>query len=168
MCITPGCSHPVHGHGYCSKHYQRWKKHGDPHVNFYARPIPDRFFSKLDKYCPAIHPTLGACWLWTAALDKDGYGRFTIKRGVMVMAHRFSFEAAYGPSDHSLEIDHLCRMRACVNPVHLELVTTQENTRRRIVRPTQEKVSTYSELWWQHLRNLCCEEKRQVPGALLP
>jgi hypothetical protein len=46
------------------------------------------------------------------------------------MAHRISYEHFVGPIPKGLFIDHLCRMRACVNPGHLEPVTTLENARR--------------------------------------
>lgn len=50
--------------------------------------------------------------------------------GRLVRAHRFSYERAVGPIPAGLQIDHLCRVRACVNPAHLEPVTCGENVRR--------------------------------------
>lgn len=71
------------------------------------------------------------CWLWLGHLNKDGYGRGSHK-GAKWLAHRFSYETAVGPIGDGLEIDHLCRVRCCVNPDHLEPVTPIENTRRSI------------------------------------
>ena len=48
----------------------------------------------------------------------------------MVAAHRFSYEERVGPIPEGLELDHLCRVRHCVNPAHLEPVTTRENVLR--------------------------------------
>lgn len=72
----------------------------------------------------------GECWIWTAQITDGGYGRFTMHvDGVWtkVMAHRASYELAVGPIPDGLELDHLCRVRACVNPLHLEPVTSSEN-----------------------------------------
>jgi hypothetical protein len=68
------------------------------------------------------------CWLWTGPLDRDGYG-ITHAKGVR-LAHRLSWVLHRGPIPKPLQIDHLCRVRACVNPDHLELVTAVENVMR--------------------------------------
>lgn len=72
------------------------------------------------------------CWLWTAAADRHGYGSFTKpgERQVRLKAHRFAYEALVGPIPPGLELDHLCRVHACVNPNHLEPVTHRENMLR--------------------------------------
>lgn len=68
------------------------------------------------------------CWIWTAAIA-HGYGR--IKWGDRVaMAHRVVYELLVGPIPEGLDIDHLCRVRACVNPSHLEPVTRAVNLAR--------------------------------------
>lgn len=59
------------------------------------------------------------CWEWQGALDKDGYGWFSFK-GKNCKAHRASYKLFVGKLDSSLQIDHLCRNRRCVNPHHLE------------------------------------------------
>jgi hypothetical protein len=78
----------------------------------------ERFWTKVDK--------TDDCWLWTAARNRHGYGVCWNGTSTM-LAHRF----AYGhPIPDGLQIDHLCRVRHCVNPDHLELVTNRENWRR--------------------------------------
>ena len=71
----------------------------------------------------------GTCWLWTGADNGDGYGRAHIG-GVRKYAHRASFEFFNGPIPEDLQIDHLCRNRRCVNPLHLEPVVQRTNLLR--------------------------------------
>lgn len=88
-----------------------------------------RFWSKVNP-CGPVHPTLRTeCWLWAAAIGPDGYGCFWALSS-MVKAHRFAYESSVGPIQVGLQIDHLCRVRSCVNPSHLEPVTQRENIMR--------------------------------------
>ncbi len=78
----------------------------------------ERFWSKVEKT-----PT---CWLWNGAKNWQGYGCFDGNS-----AQRYSISQSNGvPIPKGLTVDHLCRVRACVNPKHLEIVTLKENILR--------------------------------------
>lgn len=77
-----------------------------------------------------ILPSFGSdCVLWTRAISDNGYGKVRVGDRVGY-AHRIAHEVFVGPIPTGLQIDHLCRVRACVNPLHLEAVTQKENIRR--------------------------------------
>lgn len=86
-----------------------------------VRKWPQRFWAKVDKS--------GECWLWTGARDWNGYGQTAIGH-VNLRAHRVAYELERGPIPDGLTLDHLCRNPPCVNPSHLEPVTSGENTMR--------------------------------------
>lgn len=67
------------------------------------------------------------------ASHTQGYARVTVD-GRRVFAHRYAYEQVFGPIPAGLHLDHLCRMRGCINPWHLEAVTPQENVARGIPR----------------------------------
>jgi hypothetical protein len=71
------------------------------------------------------------CWIFAEAgrENRNGYGRLRWG-GRELMAHKLSYEAHIGPIPKGLILDHTCRMRACINPAHLEPVTHQVNTLR--------------------------------------
>lgn len=72
------------------------------------------------------------CWIWTGALNYGGYGTLNIGDQRKVYAHRWSYEQHVGDIPTGLQLDHLCRVRACVNPDHLEPVTLAVNAARGI------------------------------------
>ena len=70
-----------------------------------------------------------SCWLWQRKQNGKGYGRFWGGDG-WLGAHRWAYEFCVGSIPTGLQIDHLCRVRNCVNPDHLEPVTGKENLMR--------------------------------------
>lgn len=68
------------------------------------------------------------CWIWTKSLDKCGYGQLYTRE--TRLAHRIAYTAWRGDIPRGLQLDHLCRVRACVNPKHLEPVTSRVNILR--------------------------------------
>lgn len=87
------------------------------------KTLQERFWEKVDKN------GANGCWLWVASLNNDGYGQFWGKDR-MRKAHRVSYELVRGEIPKGLELDHLCKIRHCINPDHLEPVTYRENQSR--------------------------------------
>jgi hypothetical protein len=78
---------------------------------------------------PDVFVNESGCWVWVGAVNNKGYGLTWFRRKITT-AHRAYFIIAYGAVPTGLTLDHLCRNTRCVNPVHLEPVTHQENMRR--------------------------------------
>ena len=80
----------------------------------------------IESPCPMTRLS-GDCWLWQGRLDENGYGQ---ARGTRV--HLITYRLFIGETDPNLTRDHLCRVRNCCNPWHLEEVTTRINILRGI------------------------------------
>jgi len=93
--------------------------------------IPALTEKQVENFNKKIEKT-ETCHIWTAttARTKKGYGEFRVGDR-LYRAHRVAFFLANGRIDNTLEIDHTCSNTSCVNPEHLEQVTTQENLRRK-------------------------------------
>ena len=69
------------------------------------------------------------CWEWKSPLHDGGYATMSVDDKSQYI-HRLIYEYYHGQIQSDLQIDHLCRNRKCVNPIHLELVTQKENIMR--------------------------------------
>jgi hypothetical protein len=100
-----------------------------------VQPAQERFWRKVNRTGPEplTRPELGPCWLWAGYIGTRGYGMFKLASIGPTTAHRCAYEFGVGPIPDGYEIDHLCRVPACVNPAHLEAVTHLENMRRGVV-----------------------------------
>lgn len=105
-------------------HYKRWARNGDPEklVQRPGRTLFERFHER-------IVISGDGCWLWTGATDGHGYGAINVE-GRARKAYTVAYTLLVGPIPEGLQLDHLCRVRACCNPAHLEPVTSKENARR--------------------------------------
>jgi transcriptional regulator with XRE-family HTH domain len=70
------------------------------------------------------------CWIWRGRINQAGYGEIKVPGGRRLKAHRATYEHHVGPIPDGLDLDHLCRVRPCVNPAHMEPVTRRENIQR--------------------------------------
>lgn len=96
-------------------------------------PLAEKVWKRITK--------TDSCWLWTGSRT-DGYGNMKHQgRGVLV--HRVIYELLVGPIPGGLQLDHLCRVRNCVNPAHLEPVTPSENVRRGIAPAAANAAKTH-------------------------
>lgn len=123
-CSMEGCERRAVSRGWCRLHYDRWSRNGDPSAFLFHIPAANRF----DRY---VDRRADSCWLWTGGLNNRGYGRF-YDGTRMVLAHRWAYEHFVGPIPDGLQLDHLCRVRHCVNPAHLEAVTNKVNSLRGV------------------------------------
>lgn len=91
------------------------------------RPAIDRYWDRTIR--PAIGEPQHGCWRWTGPTTHDGYGQISVNGRTMV-AHQFAYITFVGPVPEGKQLDHSCRHRWCVNPHHLEPVTSAVNTMR--------------------------------------
>lgn len=123
-CSVDGCEKPVSARGWCSMHYSRFRRHGDPLIQSKWRK-----WTFQDRTKGKWIVTDSDCWEWQGAKQVRGYGVLTVL-GEQVRAHRYVYENTIGAVPDGMELDHLCRNPPCVNPGHLEPVTHAENIRR--------------------------------------
>lgn len=131
ICSVEGCESEVStkaAKGLCMTHYSRLRHHGSVEER---PPLPsrdERFWSKVTR--------ADGCWLWEGTLNPAGYGVFNLGSRTgnrTVLAHRFAYEQLVGPITEE-SLDHLCYVRRCCNPEHLEPVPLLENQRRAVER----------------------------------
>lgn len=137
-CAVTNCGKQPKGRGLCNLHYQRWRSTGttDAQVRVVAKVDPFvRFIASTE-----IH--VDGCWLRQGSINTNGYAAFQIN-GSQVRAHRWLYERMVGPIPADLQLDHLCRVRNCVRPDHLEAVTASENTRRSTSPAARNAVKTH-------------------------
>lgn len=114
---------------------------------FGDKRLPDRFWSKV-----AVNEETG-CWEWKASRDWGGYGQFTFRTLTKTnLAHRIAYLALVGEITKP-QLDHLCRVRHCVNPDHLEPVTHAVNQQRGVGTKAAKSLKWLTSGGCHHLRS---------------
>lgn len=121
-CSLDGCPNRHYGHGFCNKHYQRWKALGDP-----VAPRRTRWAPARRRFQENVVVRPNGCWEWTGTFSSSGYGLIGFQ-GRSIGAHVFSFWQVHGrfPAE-GLEILHSCDNRWCVASQHLSEGTHAQN-----------------------------------------
>jgi hypothetical protein len=138
MCDVEGCTEKSRSLNFCYKHYQRFRKYGDPLAGIKNHaPLEERFWKYVVK--------TESCWSWSGNKGRGGYGRVSTgsKSDGYTLAHRFSWELHNNPKiPDGLFVMHKCDNPECANPEHLMIGTPKENTqdmiakgRKRVVAP---------------------------------
>lgn len=124
-CSIDDCDRPSHGRGWCSSHYWKWRKHGDPLGGRRRYSDPEEAF--LARTEPLLW---SGCLIWTGATT-EGYGVLYVGDGNM-LAHRYAWEREHGPIPEGMMLDHRYHCdTACCETSHLRLATPLENSRNR-------------------------------------
>lgn len=126
VCSFGECVRTVKGRGLCKTHYQHALRGREPYLvrSWISDPVEYLWRST------SVSDPLD-CWRWLLSINGRGYGNVARRfRAIGNTAHRLSFAIFRGPIPDGLTIDHLCRNRWCVNPLHLEAVSSRVNTLR--------------------------------------
>jgi hypothetical protein len=89
-----------------------------------------REFARTDDYVEEDRGYVTPCWIWRGGFFRTGYGRIAVGQRKARVAHRVYYERFKGAVPDGMMLDHLCEVKSCVNPGHLEAVSAAENTRR--------------------------------------
>lgn len=128
-CEVVVCDRPAVTRRLCRAHYLWWQRNGVVPTHAVGSPPPRERVSLRDRILASIEVDETECWIWQPSRNSSGYGQLQ-HDGKNLAAHRVAYEQFVGLIPDGLELDHLCRVRACCNPIHLEPVTHQENMRR--------------------------------------
>jgi hypothetical protein len=133
-CSVEGCERTTERTRFlCGTHRHRKTRGKDiaAPIRHYSAPgstLAERLWERTDKS--------GECWIWRGAAYRYGVIRY---QRHCYLVHRLAYELVKGPIPEGLTIDHLCMVRRCVNPAHMEPVTLRENSQREMAHRKLQK-----------------------------
>ena len=123
-CSVDSCNSDAKKMGFCTKHYQRNRKHSDPNRC-------DLIWGDVARFNALVMPEPNTgCWLWTGNIMHRGYA-IMWANGKTTRVSRWSFRKFKGDIPDGMHVDHICEVKDCVNPDHLQLLTPAENNEKR-------------------------------------
>lgn len=113
-CLVAGCDRSPVARGWCGKHYQRWKRLGDPEAgtDLTKYKTPEESFAARTRW-------EGDCLIWTGTKSSLGYGYIGVGQRNTYPAHRWAWEREHGKLPSHIYVDHRCHNPSCVNIAHL-------------------------------------------------
>lgn len=130
ICRAVGCERVSHLKGFCDRHYLRFRRHGH-------EGITHRLTDIIDRYWYGIIDIGDDCWLWAGTVNHSGYPVMSVNC-ITTLVHIWTYKYFFGDFPKGIEIDHICENVACVNPLHLQLLTHDDNCLKRDRRPYQQ------------------------------
>ena len=141
ICTIDGCDKLAFARGWCTTHYERWRRHGDP-MNAGRGP---QFFTAEERF-NARTERRGDCLIWTGGTQGNGYPKMIVN-GSSVPSHRYAWESVHGPIEAGLEVDHLCHEPLCCEVAHLRLTTRKQNMEHRQGAPSNSTTGVLGVSW---------------------
>ncbi len=171
-CSIQGCGEAHNARGWCKRHYERWRIHGDPLGEGLRLPIRPRGLSEAETfawYMPGDPPAASQCWDWTGD-TRGGYGYLDIRRK-RIPAHHVAFRIYYGAIGKSWVL-HSCDRKICVQPAHLHLgdharnmVESVERNRHEIGEERYNAKLTDADVRWIRQSTLTHREMAAILGV---
>ena len=159
------------GFGYCSKHYYRLRRHGDPN---YLRKVSPHM-SDDERFSFIGYDIVDDCWKWRGTVGAGGYGVIKTSLGVE-KAHRLSYRIHFGEIPKGEHVLHSCDNPICVNPSHLRVGSRSDNmqemwdkkrhpkTARKLDSETEKRVA---QRYWETRKPMLVAEEFGISRSLV-
>lgn len=131
VCTAESCARSQQAKGFCIKHYNRWRRTGNPNQARRMMPRGSTLHHRIEAQRTAGSPD--SCWEWEGTIHHSGYGHMQVD-GVQKSAHIWAYIDANGPIPEGQMVLHSCDNRRCVNPNHLRLGSHQDNMDDKVER----------------------------------